>query len=186
MKTSSLPDWAAALRGWATRQPKLSIAAGTAALLIAGWAAYAPSVLAIRRAGTHCGELTAEMREVRRLMDLVRSGQVRLLPSQESLPALLQELQVRARECKVNVLEISPGKANSADASGPLSLPIEMQMEGEYRSLGEFLGKLRTEPSLGVVTVRSLRIGRDERLLPRLRAQLSIELALRQGAENGS
>ena len=175
-----LPEWVVALRGWMGRQPKLSLVAGGVALLLLCWAVYVPPFMAIRRVGTRWSQLKSEMSETHRLTDLVRSGEMRLLPSQQQLPELLKELNVQARECQVRLLEITPARVTvSADSTKPALLPVQLQLEGDYRAIGEFLGKLRKEPSLGVITVRTLRLNREERLLPRLRAQLSIEIALR-------
>ena len=182
-----MPEWLPALRGWAARQPKVSLAAGALAALLLGWALYVPPFLAIRQATVRWNGLKAEVEESRRLMDSVRAGEVRLLPAQRDFPQVLQVLQAGARDCHVNLLEISPGKAEFLDPARPALLPVQMQLEGEYRAIAEFLGKLREDPAFGVITVRSMRLGREERLLPRLRAQLSIEIALsRGGDENGT
>ena len=182
MKRNRSPEWAVALRGWVGRQPKLSLVAGGVALLLLCWAVYIPPLMGIRRVGTRWSRLKSEMSETRRLTDLVRRGEMRLLPSQNQLPELLKELHVQARECRVNLLEITPGRAEFADPAKPALLPVQLHLEGDYRAIGEFLGKLQEEPSLGVVTVRSLRLSREEQLMPRLRAQLSIEIALKEGS----
>jgi len=181
------PEWFPALRSWVNRQPRISLAAGALAVLLLCWALYVPPLLAIRQADAKWNQLRAEVEESRRLMDGVRAGEIRLLPAQQDLPQVLMVLQAQARDCRVNLLEISPGRADFTDPARPAFLPVEMRVEGEYQAIGEFLGKLREDPALGVVTVRSMRMGREERLLPRLRAQLSVEIALRQGggAENG-
>ena len=182
MKMNTLPEWVVPLRGWMGRQPKLSLITGGMALLLLCWAVYVPPLMAIHRIGNQWSRLKSEMNETRRLTDLVRSGEMRLLPSQQALPELLKELHVQARECRVNLLEIIPGRADFADPARPAFLPVQMRLEGDYRAIGEFLGRLRKEPSLGVITVRSLRLNREEQLMPRLRVQLSIEIALKAGS----
>ena len=186
MKAVPLPEWVPALRGWAQRQPKLFLVAGGAALLLLGWALYVPPIAAIRRASIRWSGLKEETAETRRLLDLVREGKLRTLPAQQELPGLLEGLHTRARECGVNLQEISPGRADFTDPARPAFLAVQMRLEGSYRAIGEFLGKLRDEPSFGVVSVRSLRIGREEQLLPKLRVQLSVEIALRKGQPNGT
>lgn len=182
VKMSSPPKWVVALRGWMSRQPKLSLIAAGLALLLLCWAVYLPPLMAIRRIGTRWSQLKSEMNETRRLTDLVRRGEMRLLPSQLELPELLKELHVQARECQVKLLEITPGRVEFPDSSKPTLLRVQLGLEGGYRAIAEFLGKLRSEPSLGVITVRTLRLNREEQLMPRLRVQLSIEIALRAGS----
>lgn len=181
MTPPPLPDWIVALRGWMSRQPKLSLIAGSVALLLFCWAVYAPQLMAIRRMGAGWDGLKLEMAETRRLADQAREGELRLLPGPEELPGLLERLHVQARECRVNLQEILPGRPDFSDPSKPAFLQVQMRMEGEYKAIGEFLGRLRSESLFGVVTVRSLRVGREEALLPRLRVQLSIEIALKAG-----
>lgn len=177
-----LPEWIVALRGWTGRQPKLSLIAGGTALLLLCWAVYVPPLMAIRRIGTRWSQLKSEMNETRRLTDRVRRGEMRLLPSQLELPELLKELHVQVRECQVKLLEITPGRVDFPDPARPALLPVQMRLEGEYRSIAEFLGRLRKESSLGVITVRSLRLNREKQLMPLLRVQLSIEIALKAGS----
>jgi hypothetical protein len=182
MKMNSPPEWVVALRGWMGRQPKLSLIAAGLLLLLLCWAIYVPPLMAIRRIGGRWSRLKSEMSETRRLTDRVRRGEMRLLPSQQQLPELLKQLHVQARECEVKLLEITPGRVEFPDSVKPALLPIQMRLEGGYRSIAEFLGRLRKEPSLGVITVRTLRLNREEQLMPRLRVQLSIEIALKAGS----
>ncbi len=174
------PEWALALRGWTNRQPKLSLVAGGLVLILLGWALYVPPCMAIRRSSRRWGSLKAEMNQNQSLLEMVRQGKIRPLPSQETLPDLLQQLHLQAKKLQINILSVSPGRSDAGGPGLPVILPVELKIEGEYRAIGQFLGVLRSESSLGMVTVRRLQIGRDERLLPLLRAQLSIELALKQ------
>ena len=186
MKAFHPPEWVLALRSWTTRQPKLSLAAGAVALILLGWALYVPPCMAIRKASHRWSSLKAEIDQTQNLLDLVRQGKIRPLPSQEALPAVLTPLHLQAKRLQVNILSVSPGRSDSAGPGKPILLPIDLQLEGEYRGIGQFLGALHGEPSLGMVTVRRLQIGREERLLPRLRAQLSIEMALKQESPDES
>lgn len=181
MTPPPFPEWVVALRGWMGRQPKLSLIAGGTALLLLCWAVYIPPLMAIRRIRTQWSQLKSEMGETRVLTDRVRRGEMRLLPSQQQLPELLKELHVQARECQVKLLEITPGRVDFPDPAKPMLLPVQMRMEGGYRSIAEFLGRLRKESSLGVITVRTLRLNREPQLMPQLRIQLSIEIALKAG-----
>ena len=186
MKTPSLPDWVLALRQWMNRQPKLALAGGAVALSLLAWALYVPSLMSINRARKRWGALETEIAETRGLMEQERRGEVRALPGQEAFPGLLDQAHAQAKKFGVEILSVSPGRGQSPGPGQPVILPVDLQLQGEYRAVGEFLGALRKEPEFGVVTVRHIRIGREEKLLPRLRAQLSVEFALREGAGNGA
>ena len=186
MKGSQMPEWVSALRTWMTRQPKLSLAAGAAALALLSWAIYAPSFAAIRRDSRRWSSLKTEMGQIQNLLEMARRGEIRPLPSQEELPELLKQLNVEAKRFRVSILSVSPGRADGAGPGQPILLSVELQLDGEFRGIGQFLGALRNEPSLGMVTVRHFQIVRDERLLPRLRVQLAIELALKQENADGA
>ena len=175
-----LPFWYPVLRGWITRQPVAVLTSGFLALLLLIWALYGPPIGAIRKSAGQWHQLKAELEQDRRLMDTARYSQIQPLPSILTLPRILERLHTQARGFKVTILAVSPATATPAGPDGPVILPIDLQLEGEYRALGQFLGSLRNQPSLGVVTVRRVRMGREEQLLPRLRAQLSIEMALGQ------
>ena len=177
------PDWYPALRRWMVHQPVVVLIAGALALLLLIWALYVPSLLAIRQSGQQWGQLKAELEQDRLVLDEARRRQIQPLPSTLALPRVLQQLHAQARRFEVMILAVSPATAGSAKPDEPVILPVELQVEGEYRALGQFLASLRSQPSLGVVTVRQIRIGREERFLPRLHAQLSIEMALGQGAD---
>ncbi len=120
--------------------------------------------------------LRSEMEEAWRLLEQMRNSPIPLLPSVSKSSEALSALQGLAESHQVQFLSVSPGTPREGSAEEPVWLPVELQLEGGYRSIGSFLGDLH-RGSAGVVRVRQFRIGRDERLLPRLRATLSLELA---------
>ena len=177
------PVWYPVLQKWAMRQPRMVLVAGALALLLLIWALYIPPVYAIRRLGQQWDHLKAELEQDRQVLDTAQRRRILPLPSIEALPRVLEQLHAQARKSKVAILSVSPAKASPAGSNEPMILPVELQVEGEYRALGQFLGSLRSQPLLGVVTVRQVGMGREERFLPRLRAQLSIEMALGSGTD---
>ncbi len=115
----------------------------------------------------------------------LRSGQLHPLPPTDVVPEVLNQFNRLARSHQILISSVTPGAIQPGNSDGLAVLPIEFQVEGGYRSLGEFLGQLSKTPSLEGARVRRMAIDRDEHLLPRLRAQLSIDIFLSE-ASNGS
>ena len=139
---------------------------------------YLPPVHAIQRSAQECAKLKVELAKERRTVQALRQGTVSVLPPVEQLPEILAQLNAVARSHQVEVLEVTPQPARPGSASDPVTAPLDLRVEGEYRSLGEFLGALRQTPFIGVAVVRRIVIHREEQGLPRLRAWVSIELSL--------
>lgn len=173
------------VREMLSRQPRIVVAAGALFLLTAGWLLYAPPLAAIRRERARWLGLKNELGEARRIVDPVRRGEIPLLAGADAIPGVLEELSAAARSKQVQFLQLSPASPRPGSSPGLVVLPVEVTMEGSYRSWGEFLGALPGSPSLGGAVVRQISIEREERLLPRLKGRVSLEIFLR-GAEGGS
>ncbi|MBI3318818.1 MAG: type 4a pilus biogenesis protein PilO [Candidatus Omnitrophica bacterium] len=167
------------------RQPKAFLAGGLAALFAAAWVAYVPAFSGIQRHSRQWSQIRSQLIEARRVVDEVGQKDLSPLPDARSLPGVLERLGSTARSHQVQLLGVTPGPQRSSEVEGLAVVPMELQVEGEYRSLGEFLGALTQTPSLGAVFVKHLSMNREERLMPRLRAQVSIEVFL-SGAGDGS
>jgi len=173
-------EWISALQARLDRQPRLLVAGAAAAAVLFLWMIYVPPSLEIRRLGVQWRSLRAESRQSRQLLDEFYQGGAALLPGSGHLPKVLEMLHDKALQHGVKIRGVTPGNAREPSAEGLSVFPVEIQMEGEFHSLGEFLGELRDPSVLGMVEVRRFRISRDEGLLPVLRADLSLEIALRQ------
>ena len=161
-----------------SRQPRILLTGGVVIGFVFLWFLYAPPLAAIRRSGRELHQVKMELADVRRIVEPLRKGQVPPLPGTDTLPTALEQLNALARSHEVQVLQCTPGDLRFGDPAQPAVLPVELLVEGEYRSLGEFLGSLSQAPSLGWASVRRLSFERDERFLPRLRGQLSVEIFL--------
>lgn len=168
-----------------SRQPRAVQAGGAVGILLLGWFIYAPALTGIRQSHEEWIRLKNELSAIRETVEPIRRGEIPLLLSAEATPALLEQLNTLARSKQIQFIQVSPGTPRPGELSGLMILPIDLMLEGSYRSLGEFLGALRQTPSLRGTFVRRLSIDREERLLPRLRGRLSLEIFL-SGAENGS
>lgn len=158
--------------------PRSTLAAGVGLLLLVGWILYVPPVLDLQRLHREWNVLKSEREEGRRLLDRFYGERVGLIPDASRLPQILETLHEKARRHQVEILAVSPGAIPNRIAGEPALCRVELQLEGEYRALGEFFGELRDSSGLGWISIRQIRIGREEGLLPRLHAQLSMEIAL--------
>lgn len=158
-------------------------AAGLAALIL--WWIFAVPLGEIRRLQAELIPLRAEVAQAGE--DVARARQMNraALPTADRLADFLEDLNALAREQEVQLVKTAPQAARSAGTPGLAILPMELQVQAEYRNLGEFLGALRGAVNLGVVSVRRVAIGREERLLPRLTASVAIEIVLGE-ASSGS
>lgn len=164
--------------------PSAVSALGAVGLLLLLWFIYVPALAAIRRSHNEWDELKTEIGRSRRIVDSFRQGSLPSPPPLEMLPAVLENLNALAGSNQIRFLQVIPGNARAGESAEVTILPIELYLEGNYRSIGEFLGSLGQTPSVGGALVRRMSIEREERLLPRLRARLSIELIL-SGVSDG-
>ena len=173
---AGLKDQISRLRIWAGAQPRSVWAGIGGGLLILCWLAYGPVIGQIRRLTSERAVLKSDLQSGQETLARLRQGETPVLAGVEKAPEIFSRLEALARTYDVRFLEISPGQSRSPGADQPLLLPVEIRLEGNYRSLGEFLGSLKKVDQASVL-VRSVRIVRDAQLLPRLRVQVSMELA---------
>ena len=133
----------------------------------------------IRRLSSERTILKADLQKGQQTLARLREGEVPVLAGIEKAPEVLSQLETLARTFDVRFLEVSPGQSRSPGAEQPVLLPVEIRLEGGYRSLGEFLGSLKNIKQAAVL-VRGIRVARDAQWLPRLRAQVSVELGFSQ------
>ena len=167
-----------------SRQPRILLAGGLVTVLILGWIVYAPPLTAIRQSQREWLQLKGELSDIHRTVDPIRRGEVPLLPGADTTSTLLEQLSALARSKQINCLQVSPGTPRPGNSPGLTILPVELVLEGAYRSWGEFLGALSESPFLRGAFVRQVAIDREERLLPRLKGRLSLEIFLSE-AESG-
>lgn len=173
---ADIRSWWPVCQTWIRRQPRAAIGVGLGLFLLLLWVLYVPTWGSIRVIQGEREALQSEMENAWRVLEQMRDSSIPLLPSVSKSSEALTALQDLAESHEVQFLSVSPGNPREGSAGEPVWLPVELQVEGGYRSIGNFLGDLHRGRA-GVARVRQLRIGRDEQLLPRLRATLSLELA---------
>lgn len=178
--------WLDRAQALAARHPRAAVAGTAAAALVVGWLLYVPPWLAVQRESRQWRQLKAATEEARRPIEQLRRHAVPDVPAMSAAPEALARLQAAARAHHLQVVQVTPGPPRPAETPELAWLPVEIQIVGGYRALGEFLGALRQTPGVGTALVRGLHVDRDERLLPDLRAQVSLELAVRGGAHGSS
>lgn len=177
-----MQTWAPIFRSWLARQPRSAVAGGAALLVLLAWMLYIPPWTAIRKLKVQQADLRAEMESAAAVLGETRGGSVGPLIRVDQAPEVLARIEALAQKHGLRFLEVSPGKPRAADPGQPLLLPLDLQIEGQYRALGEFLGRLRNAGELPApVLVQRLQISRDEKLLPRVRARVSLEIAFAGG-----
>lgn len=172
------------VQGVLSRQPRIVLTGGFLAAVILGWVIYAPPITAIRRSHGEWSRLKDELSDIRKTVDPIRQGKIPLLPVADTTPSVLEQLNAAARSKQIQFLQVSPGAPRPGNSPGLVILPVELTLEGAYRSWGEFLGALPQSPSLRGAFVRQIAIDREERLLPRLKGRISLEIFL-SGVESG-
>lgn len=173
----------APIAGRMPQQPRLLIAGGVTAAVILLWMIYGPSWMTVRRLTAQWSQMKGQVTESRRILDWMREAGLSPLPKTGAFSGILIQLNTLARTHEVELLQVAPGAGRPSEPAPLVLVPVELALEGGYRSIGEFLGGLRQTPSLGVVQLKRLAIERQERLLPRLRAQVTLEWALMDSSD---
>ncbi|MBI1953912.1 MAG: type 4a pilus biogenesis protein PilO [Candidatus Omnitrophica bacterium] len=154
-------------------------------LIVILWSLYAVPLGRIRKLQAGLLPLKEQVARAQEVIQRARQVNLAALPAADALPQVLEELNALARQHEVQLVKTAPQPTRPAESRGLVILPLELQVEAEYRNLGEFLGALRRAPGLGVPLTRRIALGREERLLPRLTATLTIDLILSE-APGGS
>ncbi len=167
-------------------QPRLVLIGGIVLLCLVGGLLYVPRVMLLQKTLPEWRHLKAELTDARQLLNQLHDGEIPALPDGDQLSTVLAGLNALARDHQVQFLEVTPAAPASGGPPDLMVVPVELQAEGTYRSLGEFLGALRQTATIGAAFVRRIQMERDERILPRVHARLSIELTLCPSSNNES
>ena len=159
-------------------RPPLALAVGVSLFLIVTWVFYASPLTQVWRMRREYFQLKMEQADTRLMIQQLRGGQIPLLPPIHGMAEVLDRLNNLARSHQIQFLSVTPDVPHSTETKGLSIVSVEFQIEGGYRPIGEFLGALGKTPSLGTPCVHHVSIVRQESLLPRIRATVSIEFFL--------
>jgi hypothetical protein len=160
------------------KKPKWVGPAAALLLIAALWFLYAVPLGRIRKLQAALLPLKGQVALAQEMIQRARQVDLAALPTADALPEVLEKLNALARQHQIQLVKTAPQPTRPAQSPGLVILPLELQVEAEYRSLGEFLGALRGSAGLGVPLTRRITVGREEKLLPRLTATLEIDLIL--------
>lgn len=162
----------------ARRQPRLPLLSGAVALCLAVWFLYVPPLVEIQRLNRRWGQIQQTREELRPLLDQYYQSGAGSLPESKQLPHLLEQLHELARQRGVEILSMEPGEIKGSGKEGLALCSVELQLQGEFRALGEFLGSLNNWEHLGAVSLQRVQVSREEGLKPRLRVSAAIDVGL--------
>ena len=135
------------------------------------------------KAGRLAGEgkaLESEMTAVREALDkskAIKRGAD--FVSRNEVSRAIDEMAKVGAAMNINFIATSPQKIERPEGADHSVLPIRMEIQSVYKDLGAFLGALeRLEKSL--VTVREFAIRGDPAVLPRLTAEIIVEIHLKE------
>lgn len=95
---------------------------------------------------------------------------IRRVGQGQSMARVLETLNARAQEHRLQIVAVQPraAAASARAAAGSLTLreaPLELQVSGRYRQIGEFLGSLADAPFLAAVRTVTLSSPQESPLL---------------------
>ena len=124
--------------------------------------------------------LESEMTAVREALD--RSSKIKRgadFVSRNEVSRAIDEIAKVGAAMNINFIATSPQKIERPEGADHPVLPIRMQVQSEYKDLGAFLGALELlEKSL--VTVREFSIRGEPAVLPRVAAEIIVEIHLKE------
>lgn len=104
-----------------------------------------------------------------------------LLKLQEVSRAI-SEMTNMGTALNINFLSTSPQTITKPEGSKYPVLPIRMDVQSEYKSLGLFLGSLENLKE-SIITVKSFDMTTNEAILPQVKAELVVEIYLQEGED---
>lgn len=138
---------------------------------------YFPLLKEIRGRGSLWKNLKEQLRTAENLRDFQKSGIHKRLVSQKELVLVLDKITEAAKSRSLNFKSISQQEIKASD--GYRVLPLEMELDADYKQLGLFLGDLENLQD-ALVTVENCQASSDEKLLPRILCSLTLNIYITQ------
>lgn len=119
-----------------------------------------------RREAEILKQLEADYQQVRQQVILLNER----LPEKKEIPRLVQQLTALSRSFNLELISVRPYPI--VEAGDYLRLPLEINLGGSYRALGEYLKKVEGLPRL--VNLEEMEIRAESEALPRLVIRLML------------
>jgi Tfp pilus assembly protein PilO len=126
------------------------------------------------------GQLEAQLQQLKQARRDARKVQRQLahletrIPPTADLPALIRFLQNAADAAAVDFVSISPGQPANTPGQQISTIPTQVEVEGTFFSVEEFLFKLETLPR--AVKVTQIQVGPGTQGLPQLQISMTSEV----------
>ena len=147
-------------------------------LLILIFFVYLPLIQRLKQARSKVILKEKEISELQAQTQILSRKEKKKLPSLKEVSLAIDELSKLGADNKIDFISIDPRQTKTAKSMPYQILPIEMVVEAEYKNLGIFLGSLESLKQ-SLVTLERLEIQRDEKILPRLKARLIVNMYLK-------
>ena len=162
-----------------TKERLIIIIAGVLIILFLGLYIflYNPLINKLRSEGGECNRIETELLQARKAIDSLEAiDKKKMLIAEKDIPLAMEELTTQGKLKGINFVSMTPGQIEEPKTAYKI-LPIEMEIESTYKSLGIFLGLLGDlEKSL--VTVGSFGIKADGKTSPKRKTKLVVNMYL--------
>jgi Tfp pilus assembly protein PilO len=142
---------------------------------------YRPLINQLKASANKCKTIEAQVLQSRKTVSFLRTmPEKKSLINEGEVSFVIDELTKQGKSKDINFVYIKPGKMEkSADfPSGCKVLPLEMEIESSYVSLGKFLGALDNLEK-GVVTVKSFYVYPEKNYAERLKTKLVLNIYIK-------
>lgn len=165
-----------------TRQ-RAAILIGCVLVFLAGWVyalVYRPLLSQLKIQGASCREIENAVLQARSEVTFSKKEGKKIgFIGETEVSLAMEELTRQGKLRGINFISITPRDMVTSEEGGYQILPIEMETESGYESLGLFLGSL-DELERGLVTVRGFHVRPVEGKPSRLEADLVVNLYVAQ------
>lgn len=157
-----------------SNKKNLSVVSGIAVFLFLLFGfIYFPLLKEIRKKDSLWKGLKEQLKTAEGLRDFQKTGIHKRFVSQNELGLVLDKITQAAKSRSLNFKSISQEEVKAFD--GYRVLPVEMELDADYKQLGLFLGDLENLQD-ALVTVESFKLSSDEKLLPRILCSLTLNI----------
>lgn len=140
---------------------------------------YGPLLREVRLKAKECRKAEIEVDRARLAVNTLKKEANRsTFFSEKEISSAVDDLTRRGKERGINFVSITPGRVEENENVPFHLLPVQLQMESSFKSLGLFLGELDELPK-GVMTVRELTILADDKDSAVIKARVNLDLHLR-------